>query len=438
MAGISATPGNQTYDIKTKETSGNSNASNTSSADKTAQQGVSVFTSSLIEGKGLDGAINATNQLIQQSVQGALKSAVTKFLEMLLGGNDGAQASADSATTTAHIGNGTKTLSVLQKKLIDANLQALQQLVTSGNMDIQTYAQQLTQIAVSVGTQGEEATAFSDEQQKLQDRNKEIEQKLAELGVNISRDDKSGEVVIKDKDGKEVVVKQDKNNSKDSTGGSDDVNALIQEYQSNCGMIQSLGKQINDTVAAQEKVSEHLSQGITDLVIKGQDLGTVVVNQATQLINEGLTEITDEMMKQVGILQGDAVTGYTNAAVDSSAAAAAPGLAAAETAGTLGFGAGHAATIVANGVADGVAAGVRTATGSSAVGGIAAGLAAGKGLGQVVASTLASEAQNWVQGQVNDLTNSMKESLLQNKTNVDTQSQDLQNANLVKEDDKKS
>ena len=105
MAGISATPGNQTYDIKTKETSGNSNASNTSSADKTAQQGVSVFTSSLIEGKGLDGAINATNQLIQQSVQGALKSAATKFLTMLLGGNDSAQASADSATTAAHIGN---------------------------------------------------------------------------------------------------------------------------------------------------------------------------------------------------------------------------------------------------------------------------------------------------------------------------------------------
>lgn len=438
MAGISATPGNQTYDIKTKETSGNSNASNTSSADKTAQQGVSVFTSSLIEGKGLDGAINATNQLIQQSVQGALKSAATKFLTMLLGGNDSAQASADSATTAAHIGNGTKTLSVLQEKLINANLQALEQLVTTGNMDIQTYAQQLTQIAVSVGTQGEEATAFSEEQQKLQDRNKEIEQKLAELGVNISRDDKSGEVVIKDKDGKEVVVKQDKNNSKDSTGGSDDVNALIQEYQSNCSMIQTLGKQINDTVAVQEKVSEHLSQGITDIAIKGQDLGTVVVNQATQLINEGLTEITDEVMKQVGTLQGDAVTGYTNAAVDSGAAAAAPGLAAAETVGTFGFGAGHAATIVANGVADGVAAGVRTATGSSAVGGIAAGLAAGKGLGQVVASTLASEAQNWVQGQVNDLTNSMKESLLQNKTNVDTQSQDLQNANLVKEDDKKS
>ena len=178
MAGISATPGNQTYDIKTKETSGNSNASNTSSADKTAQQGVSVFTSSLIEGKGLDGAINATNQLIQQSVQGALKSAATKFLTMLLGGNDGAQASADSATTAAHIGNGTKTLSVLQEKLINANLQALSELVTNGNMDIQTYAQQLTQIAVSVGTQGEEATAFSEEQQKLQDRNKERARKL--------------------------------------------------------------------------------------------------------------------------------------------------------------------------------------------------------------------------------------------------------------------
>ena len=438
MAGVSGTSGNQTYDIKTKETSGNTNASNTSSVDKTAQQGVSVFTSSLIEGKGLDGAINATNQLIQQSVQGALKSAASKFVKMLLAGNDSAQASADSATTAAHIGNGTKTLSVLQEKLINANLQALSELVTNGNMDIETYAQQLTQIAVSVGTQGEEATAFSEEQQKLQDRNKEIEQKLAELGVNISRDDKSGEVVIKDKDGKEVVVKQDKSNAKDSTGGSDDVNALIQEYQSNCSMIQSLGKQINDTVAVQQQVSEHLTEGINDIVIKGQDLGTVVVNQATELINEGVSEITNEMMQQVGILQGDAVTGYTNAALDSTASAVAPGAAAAETAGTFGLGAGHAATILANGVADGVAAGVRTATGSSAVGGIAAGLAAGKGLGQAVSSTLASEAQNFVQNQVNELTSSLTGNIATTKTNLDAQSQDLKNANLVKEDDKKS
>ena len=203
-------------------------------------------------------------------------------------------------------------------------------------------------------------------------------------------------------------------------------------------MIQSLGKQINDTVAVQQQVSEHLAEGINDIVIKGQDLGTVVVNQATELINEGVSEITNEMIQQVGILQGDAVTGYTNAALDSTASAVAPGAAAAETAGTFGLGAGHAATILANGVADGVAAGVRTATGSSAVGGIAAGLAAGKTLGQAVSSTLASEAQNFVQSQVNELTSSLTGNITTTKTNLDAQSQDLKNANLVKEDDKKS
>ena len=435
MAGVSGTSGNQTYDMKTKETSGNTNASNTSSVDKTAQQGVSVFTSSLIEGKGLDGAINATNQLIQQSVQGALKSAATKFLTMLLGGNDSAQASADSATTAAHIGNGTKTLSVLQEKLINANLQALSELVTNGNMDIETYAQQLTQIAASVGTQGEEATAFQEQQNQLEEENKQIAQQLKDAGISIAQDKKSGEVIVKDKDGKEVVIKKDNQDSNSNNGGVDP-NSLIQKYQSNCGKIQALGKQINDIVAVQQQVSEHLTEGINDIVVKGQDLGTVVVNQATELINEGVSEITNEMMQQVGILQGDAVTGYTNAALDSTASAAAPGLAAAETVGTLGFGAGHAATIVANGVADGVAAGVRTATGSSAVGGIAAGLAAGKTLGQVVSSTLASEAQNFVQSQVNELTNSLTGNITTTKTNLDTQSQDLRNANLVKEDNK--
>lgn len=433
MAGVSGTSGNQTYDMKTKETSGNTNASNTSSVDKTAQQGVSVFTSSLIEGKGLDGAINATNQLIQQSVQGALKSAATKFLTMLLGGNDSAQASADSATTAAHIGNGTKTLSVLQEKLINANLQALSELVTNGNMDIETYAQQLTQIAASVGTQGEEATAFQEQQNQLEEENKQIAQQLKDAGISIAQDKKSGEVIVKDKDGKEVVIKKDNQDSNSNNGGVDP-NSLIQKYQSNCGKIQALGKQINDIVAVQQQVSEHLTEGINDIVVKGQDLGTVVVNQATELINEGVSEITNEMMQQVGILQGDAVTGYTNAALDSTASAVAPGLAATEAVGTLGFGAGHAATIVANGVADGIAAGVRTATGSSAVGGIAAGLAAGKGLGQVVSSTLASEAQNFVQSQVNELTNSLTGNIATTKTNLDTQSQDLQNGNIVKED----
>lgn len=433
MAGVSGTSGNQTYDMKTKETSGNTNVSNTSSVDKTAQQGVSVFTSSLIEGKGLDGAINATNQLIQQSVQGALKSAATKFLTMLLGGNDSAQASADSATTAAHIGNGTKTLSVLQEKLINANLQALSELVTNGNMDIETYAQQLTQIAASVGTQGEEATAFQEQQNQLEEENKQIAQQLKDAGISIAQDKKSGEVIVKDKDGKEVVIKKDNQDSNSNNGGVDP-NSLIQKYQSNCGKIQALGKQINDIVAVQQQVSEHLTEGINDIVVKGQDLGTVVVNQATELINEGVSEITNEMMQQVGILQGDAVTGYTNAAVDSAAAAAAPGAAAAETVGTLGVGAGHAATILANGVADGVAAGVRTATGSSAVGGIAAGLAAGKTLGQAVSSTLASEAQNFVQSQVNELTSSLTGNIATTKTNLDTQSQDLQNGNIVKED----
>lgn len=435
MAGVSATSGNQTYDMKTKETSGNTNASNTSSADKTAQQGVSVFTSSLIEGKGIDGAINATNQLIQQSVKGALKSAASKFVKMLLAGNDSAQASADSATTATHIGNGTKTLSALQEKLINANLQALEQLVTTGNMDIETYAQQLTQIAVSVGTQGEEATAFQERQNQLDEENKQIAQQLAKAGININQDKKSGEVVVKDKDGKEVVIKKDNQDSSTNNGGVN-VNELIQKYQSNCSLIQALGKQINDTVAVQQQVSEHLTEGINDIVVKGQDLGTVVVNQATELINEGVSAITNEMMQQVGILQGDAVTGYTNAALDSTASAVAPGAAAAETAGTFGLGAGHAATILANGVADGVAAGVRTATGSSAVGGIAAGLATGKGLAQVVSSTLASEAQNFVQSQVNELTNSLTGNITTTKTNVDTQAQNLQNANLVKEDNK--
>lgn len=411
---------------------------NTSSAEKTAQDGVSLFTSSLIEGKGLDGAVNATNQLIQQSVKGALKSAATKFLSMLLGGNDVSQASADAATNTGHIADGTKTLTVLQKKLIEGNLAALEQLLTTGTIDIEQYAQQLTQIAISAGTQGEEATVFSEQLQTKKEENEEIVKQLKDnYGIDISKDEESGEIVMKDKDGNDIVVKSNQGENSNNTRDKE-IAALINKYQLNNSEIQALGEQINATVQVQQQVSEKLSEGMTDVVVKGQDLSTVVVNKAGELINEGISEITDAMMQQVGILQGDAVTGYTNAAVDAGAMEAAPVLAAGETVGTLGFGSGHAATIFANGVADGIASGIRATTGSSAVAGIASGLAAGKGLGEIVSSTLTSEAQNLIQSQVNTLTSSLTEGLVTDKEAIDEQSQDLASNNLVKDKDNKA
>ena len=434
MSGVSGVSGGQqTYEAQKK-------SDKPITAESTAQDGISVFTSSLIEGKGIDGALEATNQLIQKSVKGALKSAAGKFLEMLLGGNDSAAASKDSAKTAANIGKGTKTLTMLQSKLIDANLEALNQLVTNGNIDIQEYAANLTQIAVQVGTQGEEATAFTEEQQKLDEERQQIYEQLSQLceqnGIELPKpEDMTEEITVKDKDGKETVIKAKKS---DKSGGDSSVNSqiadLLKQYSDKSGQIAALGEQITATTEMQQKVSESLAQGVSDVVVKGQDLGTVVVNQAAALINEGVSEVTNAMLEQVGILQGDAVTGFTNAAIDSGAAAAAPGLAAAETASTLGFGAGHAATILANGVADGVAAGLRSTTGSSAVGGIAAALAGGKGLSEAISSTLANEAQNWINGQVNQLTASLTEGLTGQKESIDESHEELTEENLIKED----
>lgn len=411
-----------------------------SSVVNTAQDGVSVFTSSLIEGKGLDGALNATNQLIQQSVKGALKSAAGKFLEMLLGGNDSAAASKDSAKTAANIGKGTKTLTMLQSKLIDANLAALDQLVTSGSIDLQDYAANLTQIAVQVGTQGEEATAFTEEQQKLNEEREQIYEELTKLceesGISLPpKEALTEEITVKDKDGNETVIKAQKSDGSDEKSSvSGRIADLLKQYNDKSGQIAALGEQITATTEMQQKVSESLAQGITDVVVRGENLGTVVTNQAAAFIKEGVSEVTNAMLEQVGLLQGDAVTGYTNAAIDSGAAAAAPGLAAAETGVTLGLGAGHAATILANGAADGIAAGLRTATGSSAVGGIAAALAGGKGLSEAISTTLANEAQNWIDSQVDQLANSLAEGLTGQKEGIDTSKEELTEQNLVKED----
>lgn len=397
-------------------------------AAKTAQDGVSVFTQNLVEGKGLDDALMATNQMIQKSVAGALKSAATKFLKMLLGGNDSADAAKDATTTATHIGTGTKIITQLQTKLIDGSLAALQQLVMEGNMDMQSYANSLSQIAIQVGVEGAEASVFGEEQQKLQERNKEIEAELESLGYSINSDNKKS-LITKDSNGNEVSIPVDENTNPK-------ILELLDEYDKNNGMIAELGKQINAVIEGQSKVSEKVTEGMTDLLVKGEDLGTVITNQATELINEGVSEITNTMMEQIGILQGDAASNYATAAVNSAAAAAAPPLAAAETAGTLGLGAGHAATILANGVADGIAAGLRTATGSSALGGIAAAVAGGQGLSQAVSSTLAQEAQNFIQGQVNELTTSLTNELFENKEAIDESSKELETANVVKEDKK--
>ena len=432
--GVSGVSGNQqTYETQKK-------SEKPTSVETTAQDGVSVFTSSLIEGKGIDGALEATNQLIQKSIKGALKSAAGKFLEMLLGGNDSAAASKDSAKTAANIGKGTKTLTMLQSKLIDANLAALDQLVSNGSIDLQDYAANLTQIAVQVGTQGEEATAFTEEQKKLDEERQQIYEQLSTLckqnGIELPKpEDMMEEITVKDKDGNETVIKAKKS---DKSEGDSSVNSqianLLKQYNDKSGEIAALGEQITATTQMQQKVSESLAQGVSDVVVRGENLGNVVTNQAATFIKEGVSEVTNAMLEQVGLLQGDAVTGYTNAAIDSGAAAAAPGLAAAETAGTFGLGAGHASTILANGVADGVAAGLRSATGSSAVGGIAAALAGGKGLSEAISTTLANEAQNWIDSQVDQLANSLAEGLTGQKEGIDTSKEELTEQNLVKED----
>ena len=71
VSGVSG--GQQTYEAQKK-------SDKPVTAESTAQDSISVFTSSLIEGKGIEGALEATNQLIQKSVKGALKSAAGKFL----------------------------------------------------------------------------------------------------------------------------------------------------------------------------------------------------------------------------------------------------------------------------------------------------------------------------------------------------------------------
>lgn len=444
MALTSVSQNTNTEIPKSKSSSVQNNEDN---GNQTLHDGASVFTSSLIEGKGVDGVVNATTNLVKSSISSAVKSLAGKLLNMLLGGNDLSEATSNGSKTTAHIADGTKTLNDIHKRLMDANLDALTQLVTTGNIDIQNYANQLTQIASQAVDNGLVAVVFSDKQQQLSDRNKEIESILNEHKITVSTSKPStsspAEVSAKDSDGNEIPIDSNSNNKPQnktdngSNSGSDvDIPSLLAEYKTNNDQISALGSQISDVTNFQGDVVQNLKQGAVDVAIKGKDLGQVISKQAKDFINEGTQQLTKAVFQQVGIFQSDAVSGYTNGVVDATAANAAPVVATSETVGTLGFGSGHAATVLANGVADGVASGIRNLTGSSAVGGIVGAFATGKGLSAAISTTLTNEATNFISNEVGQMVTELTNGVVDGKALVTQNKQELEEKNLVKNDDK--
>lgn len=399
-------------------------ASQSTPEDQALHDSASVFTKNMLSGD-VEGALKGVNQVIQKSMISAVKSAVKNFLKMLLSGNDAADAAKDATQTTTQIGVRSKKLIEVQEKVLDAGINALQELLTTGQIDMETYAANLTQEALKAGMQNEEAMQKADEQKELKTRNDEILAQLKEAGINIETDKESNEVIVKDKDGNETSVKgmKVKHDNKEI-----DVEALLAEYQGNNTKIASLGENIQEVVNLNEEIADRVSTGITDIALKGKDLGTVMKEQASELIHEGASKISQELQESIGLFQADAVTGFSNGAVDKAASTASVGLAASNP---LSSG-----TILANGVADGAASFVRDATGSEALGAIVSGMAAGKSLAAVMSNVITNQASNFIDGQIDQLATNLTDAMFETNDTLTAQTAELKQANLVKEEDK--
>ncbi|MGN1153036.1 MAG: hypothetical protein ACI4S3_03335, partial [Candidatus Gastranaerophilaceae bacterium] len=385
---------------KPKKTDVNNQTGSTSDPSSVFKQGAQDEISNIIQGKfDINKTLANINDMILKGIKSVVKSAI---IDMLLGGNDTANAAKDQAKTGANVAKGAKVLTSLQTKLIDGNLKALEQLVTTGQIDLQAYTDGLMSAMVQAGAEGVEAEILGEQNKELQEiidnKTKEneryeaqIEGILTQRNIKMNKDDE-GNITYTDSSGNAI----DPSTSPELADLINKLNENNTLIVKNNELIKTNTDVISERVKNADKVTETVTQGIEDVAIKGQSITQTITNTTSTLIKEGVNEVVNEVMTNAGILQADAVTAGINAGKDGIAAAAAPGIAATMEVGTFGFGSGAAAKVLTNGVADGVAATVRTATNSAALGGIVTNLAAGQGLAQAVSNVLAQEVTNMV------------------------------------------
>ena len=330
-------------------------------------------------------------------LESAVSSLFNKFKDMLLGGNDAADAAAGKAKNASNISKGAAIMTEMQEKLIGGSLDALQQLVTTGEMDLQTYANNLTNSMIEVGVQGAAAELLGEENKEREEENEDLLNQVQEKldGQNISMEkDEEGNMVFKDESGNQVDMEK-------LGEGDDELKGLIEKMQDNNTIMEGNKLALQDNSETTQTMIDDVTQGIQGLVTGGQDLTTTVATTAANLLNDGMDKLTTEVINQVGKLKGDATTATTAAATDAASGAAAPEIATGILVASLGTASGQAATVTTNGgINASVGVATRTSTAATAGSGIIGSIATGKGVAQAINSTVKSTAKDWINNQI--------------------------------------
>lgn len=404
---------------------------------KSTQSGVSNITESLMTGgdigDALSGAVkdmgnntvNAVKQQAMATVKAQLKdigSMIATGLKRLFTGNDSADAAKAQTETAGNVTKSATKLTTTQAKLLEGGLAALKDLLTNGEIDINTYAKKVKDACTTIEAKNAAGTELSEQKKEATEKNIEIAEKLKEFGIIISEtegEDKDGEatdliqITSTDKSGNEVVKQMEVDSSrrarrKATKGLSGEAKDLIKQYQENLtiitGVDEALGaisEEINNTVVQAQTDQQSIQSKKTELTQNVQLESNNIVIDSSNKINTTVTEGNTPLTKNLG----DAVK---NQAINISTSGAAPGIAASIEASTFGFGSSEAAKVLSNGVADGVAAGIRGLTGSSAMGGLVSNVISGQSLNVALQNAVISEANNMISGTINELASGLQ------------------------------
>lgn len=361
---------------------------------------------------------------VKNNAEETLKTAATDIVSSIIiaGANKEKVATSKRAIETTKDATETTTKIQEQKQICSLALDSIVQLVQTGELDLQQFQNFLkNQVIQSIKDNNAKGETLQETMEELSSRNEEIKQEIAELnggsleGIEfeeVKTDSTGGNTPSTDNNTSQAGNKQTVTTKKvvKSNGNSnaEKIQALLEEYNSNIGMISSMQNELINVMAAaqaeqveqgndtQSKTEQKHSEIVNNTQTKGQNLFQKISNGINNLFNKGKS-------KQLG----HQATGTTMATVDTTAATIKSGEAAAATGGsvfTLGATSGIAAEAAAEAAIFLDAATNNTFNVTKTVQNVIRGESMKNIVGDYVAEQVTNEINNQLSGAVTEIT----------------------------------
>lgn len=379
---------------------------------------VAKFNVSFDAKAGLDAVKNDAIETVKTAATDAIVSS------LIAGGaaKETAETTKRGATTAADAAKTTQQLQQ-QKQLCSTALNTIIQLVQTGELDLTQFQNILkNQVIQTIKDNNTKGETLQESIQELTNRNEEIKQQIAELnggsleGIEfeeVKTDSSGGGTPSTDnntstegnkKAGTTKKVVKSGNNS-----NAEKIQELLEEYNSNIGMISSMQSELINVQAAsqaqevkegdevQSQTEQKHSEVVNNTQTKGNNLFQTISNAINKLFGGGKA-------KQLG----HQATGVTMTAADTTAGTIKSAEAAAATGGsilTLGATSGIAAKATAEATAFFSAATQNTVIAGQSLANITALATGQQTVGNFVAQQITNEVNNQLSGAITQVAN---------------------------------